>query len=81
MYDDVIDDNPERINISYMCNYKSMVFVAKTLELIFIFDYHAHELLLQMFSLNFLTHFLTSTVQILGLYLSSFKYFFASLII
>ena len=48
-----------------MCTYTSMVFSAKTLETIFIFDYQAHELLLQMLSLNFLNIFLTYTVHIM----------------
>ena len=36
-----------------MCTYKYLVFGAKTLEIIFISDYQAHELLLQMFSVIF----------------------------
>ena len=46
---DVIDDISERINILHMCTYKSPVLGAKTLELIFISDYQAHVLFLQMF--------------------------------
>ena len=38
-----------------MCTH---VFGAKTLEIIFITEYQAHGLLLQMLSMNFLTHFL-----------------------
>ena len=50
---DVIDDISERINMFYMCTYKPLIFAAKTLEIIFSSDYQAHELLLQMFSMNF----------------------------
>ena len=38
-----------------MCTY---VFGAKTLEIIFISDYQAHGLVLQMLSMTFWTHFL-----------------------
>ena len=40
----------------FMCTYEFIVFGAKTLEIILISDYQAHELLLQIFSVNFLTH-------------------------
>ena len=55
---DVINDILERINIFHMRIYKSLIFGAKTVELLFISDYQAHGLLLQMLSVNFLTHFL-----------------------
>ena len=41
---DVMDDTTEIINIFHMCAYKSLVFGAKTLELICISDYQAHGL-------------------------------------
>ena len=53
---DAIDDISERTNILYKCTYKSLVIGAKTLEIIFISDYQAHGLMLQMLSMNFLTH-------------------------
>ena len=42
-----------------MCTYEYQVIGAQTLEIIFISDYQAHGLLLQMLSMNFLTHSLT----------------------
>ena len=48
----------ERANIFHMCTYKSWDIGAKTLEIIFISDYLAHGLLLQMLSMIFLTHFI-----------------------
>ena len=38
--------------------YKSLLIVAKTLESILMFGYQAHGHMLQMLSMNFLTHFL-----------------------
>ena len=35
--------------VYHMCTYKTVVIGAKTLEIIFISDYRAHGLLLQMF--------------------------------
>ena len=37
----------------HMCTYKSLVICSKTLEIIYISDYQAHELLLQMLLINF----------------------------
>ena len=51
---DVINDILERITYTY----KSLVFGAQTLDIIFTSDYQAHGMLLQMLSVNFLTHFL-----------------------
>ena len=51
----VIDYISERMNIFHMCIYKSLIFGSKTLEIIFISDYQAHGLLLQILSINFLT--------------------------
>ena len=44
---------------------KSLVFCAIKLEIIFISDCQAHELVYQRLSLNVLTHFLTRTVHII----------------
>ena len=55
---DVIDDISERTNIFHMRSDKSLVIAAKSLEIIFISDYQSHGLLLQMFSMNVLIHFL-----------------------
>ena len=60
---DVIDNILERTNIFHMCTCKSLVIVAETLEIIFISDYQAHRLLLQMLSMNFLTHFLILRIK------------------
>ena len=49
----VKDDISERINIFHMCTYKSLVICAKTLEIIFISDYQAHGMLLQILSMYF----------------------------
>ena len=59
---DVINDNSERIYIFRMYTYKSLVFGTKTLEILFISNYQAHGLLLQML-INFLTHFLILCVK------------------
>ena len=59
----VIDDISEITNIFHMCTYKSMVIGAKTLEIIFISDNQAHGLLVQMLSMNFLTHFLILCIR------------------
>ena len=40
-----------------MCTYKSLILGAKTLEIIYIANYQAHGLLLQTFSINFMTDF------------------------
>ena len=55
---DVIDDISERMDIFHMSTYKSLIFGAKTLEIIFSSGNSAHGLLLQMSSINFLTYFL-----------------------
>ena len=54
---DVLDDMSERTNIIHTSTYKSLVIGAKT-EIVFISDYQAHGLLLQMLSMTFWTHFL-----------------------
>ena len=61
---DVIDDISERINIFHMCTYKSLIIGAKTLEIIIISDYQAYGLLLQMLSMNVLTHFLILCINV-----------------
>ena len=68
---DVKADISERTNILYMCTYKSLVFGAKTLEIIFISGYQVLELLLQMFPLNILTHFRYALVLFPGYWLAS----------
>ena len=50
---DVKDDTLEIINAFHTCTYKSLVIGTVTLEIIFISDYQANELLLQMLSMNF----------------------------
>ena len=50
---DVIDAISERTNIFHMRTYKSLVIGAKTLEIIFIYDYQAHRQLLQILSVDF----------------------------
>ena len=60
---DVINDILERINIFHMCSYKSLVFGAKTLEIIFISDYQAHRPLLQILFMHLLTHFITLCIK------------------
>ena len=59
---DVICDISEWRNIFHMYTYKSLVFVAKTLEIMFVSDYQAHGLLLQMPAINCLSYFLKSYV-------------------
>ena len=49
---DVIEDISERLHIFHMCTYKSLVIGAKILEILFMPDYQAHGLLLQMLSMN-----------------------------
>ena len=44
--------------IFHICTYKSLVFGTETLEIIFISDYQAQGLLLQMLSIHFMTYFL-----------------------
>ena len=41
---DVIDGILKRINIFYICTYKSLAFGAKPLEIIFVYYYQANEL-------------------------------------
>ena len=55
---DVIDDISERNNVFHMWTYKSLVIVSKMLQIIFISDYQALGMLLQMLSVNILTHIL-----------------------
>ena len=55
---DVMDDISERNNVFHMRTYKSLVISSKMLEIMFKSDYQAHEMLLQMLSINFSTHFL-----------------------
>ena len=62
---DVIDAIPEGINIFHMCTYKCLVFCSNTLEIIFISDYQAHGLLLQLLSIKFLTDTFPNTVHIM----------------
>ena len=50
---DVNDDILERINAFKTCSYKYLVIGTVILESIFISDYQAHRLLLQMLSINF----------------------------
>ena len=61
---DVINDILERINIFHMRIYIYLIFGAKTVELLFISDYQAHGLLLQMLSVNFFDTF-PNTVYIM----------------
>ena len=49
-----IDFISERTNIFYMCTYESLVIGCKMLEIIFITDYLAHGMLVQMLYVNFL---------------------------
>ena len=49
----------ERINIVYMCTYKSLVISAKTLEIIIISDYQAYGLLLWTVVTDVINNFLT----------------------
>ena len=51
------------MNILCMCTYKSPVFGTEALEIILISDYQATGLLLQMFSINFMTYCLILCVQ------------------
>ena len=60
---DVKDGISKRTNIFCMCTYKSLAIVAKTLEIIFISDYQAHALVLQMLSMNFVTHFVILCIK------------------
>ena len=55
---DVINDIFIKNQYIDMCTYKSLVFDAKLFDIIFISDYQAHVLLLQIISMDFLTHFL-----------------------
>ena len=50
---DVKDDILERTKAFHTCTYKSLVVGTVTLEIIFISNYQAHGLLLQMLSMNF----------------------------
>ena len=54
-----------------LCTYKYLVIGAKTQEIIFISNYQAHGLLLQMLPMNFLTHFLILCIYIVMLNIES----------
>ena len=62
MYD-VIDGISERTNLFHMSSYKSLVIGAKTFKNIFISDYQAHELMLQMVLMHFFNTFLILCIK------------------